>query len=803
MTYAIQRDALVRTRQDLIVVGVRECQNHYAGLVQQLLTRTEEMEHAAWTRVSIVSVTADNAVAPDGTMTADTVVFDANGDAIYQTVVGTPVTSKSFTGSVWMRVTSGTAILTIGVLNVSYTQGDHTTCNLTTTWQRFWVQFLFSGVPVDDVLFEISRSLTDTATSVQIWGANLHRNPSDKDMIVAFPYVKRVAEVVSTVSVNASRCSAADAGVGSRCFYSRPTCQDVDGFNAGHTWETTARGKGIREFRFCRQDAPLPYHGDNILPYLVGYPLAAQEIDPERSVTLNERATFEFEDDTVSGLWNPVQSAEGGLVNTATGAGTFWRRFAAIYHNWSNPDCYLIRKSGFVETGGTETDYQQRGKYLIQSVLSQDRRIRLVCVDRLKLTRKTIPALIDDTNLVRTGLTAGTLSAVVTNAQDITTPGAGYTVTLELEPDTAQAEMVNVSAIDIDTNTLTWTRGRWGTAAVAHNADVSFREVYQFGTERTAPALAVLGKNPIDIVLELYAYAGLTAAEIDTAGLTNERDTWLLSTVNTATGAEYGPLLRRVLRDQVEVEELLREIREIALLSLWVNESQVVTGRLYAPALPGVTVTEITDASNIIAGSIAVDDDNETRISRVLCAYDLMAGDTPDTPLNFRRVVVVIDIDAEEREFYGEPKVKAILTEWLQDASADTGIWAEDATARYFTDHILARNRHGVRRVRCQLEIKDDDIRLGDFIKVTTSHVQDVHGAALSSIMQVIKKKALGDNRIEVECLDSGLVGRIGFWAPDGLPDYDAATAANREYGYWSGDLGTVGAGNVAGYLWW
>src|SRR3990172_5243260 len=134
MTYATQRDSLIRTRQDLIVLGVRECQNFYATLVQQLLTRTEEFDNADWTKIS-VTVTPNNATAPDGTLTADTVSFNATNDEIIK-FSSVAVTSKAFTGSVWLRVATGTKLVTLQVLNTAGTQIGAKQVTITTTWQR-------------------------------------------------------------------------------------------------------------------------------------------------------------------------------------------------------------------------------------------------------------------------------------------------------------------------------------------------------------------------------------------------------------------------------------------------------------------------------------------------------------------------------------------------------------------------------------------------------------------------------------------------------------------------------------------
>lgn len=813
MTYAIQRDALTRTRQDLVVLGVRECANHYASQVLQLLVYTAQMDNAAWTNTS-VTITADNAYAPDGTLTADTCVFNANGDSLAQTVGGYSVTSKAFTASVWMRIPTGTETIQLLIQNVAGTENDSVTCNLTTTWTRFWLHYLFSAVPVDDVVFMVERGLFDTATNVEIWGAQLWRNTGDEDRQIKFPTINKVNEVASDVSVMASRCSIADNGDGNRCFYSRPTCQDVDNFNAGNPWETEVRLQGIREYRFCRKDAPIALPGENVFPMLVDIPIAAQAIDPKRAVTTNERATFTFEDDEDPSLWNPQQDAEGALVNTAVGGGTLMRRIGAIYRNYGNPECYLIRKSGFVEVGGTEADYQDRQKYLVINMESTNRNIKLVCADRLKLTRKTIPGKTGSDNyIVGPIATVGPssifqvfsgidISTLDPDRETVASAGA-YTVTIELDYDTTAAEKCNVLDVFIGTTIggvygdfIIVDRGRWGTTGVTHPLTrIPFREVYEFGTERSTPELEPLGKNPIDIIIELYRYAGLKASEIDTTTLETERDTWLPSSLDITSGAHYGPLLRRTLHNVTDVETLVREIRELTLMFLWVSAGLQLTGKVFAPVLPGTTVPTITDDDNIIADSVSVNDNDESRLTRVIVAYNLPADVTePRVAEDFAEVRAEVDVDSEEREYYGDVRTRIVLSQWIQPLDEDT--------AAYFTSHMLARFRHGIRVVTAQLEIQDDDIDLGDVVNLDTEHVQDAFGNNVAADAYVIKKRPVADNRFLAEFWDTGIYERVGFWS-GAIADYTAATDAEKEYGYWTDDQGMVGSPLEKGYTWW
>ncbi|KKK58675.1 hypothetical protein LCGC14_3042070, partial [marine sediment metagenome] len=169
MTYALQRDSLVRTRQELLVIGVGECANRYADQVQQLLQYTEQIDNAIWVKTS-VGVVANGKGSPAGQQTADTCTFSATNDAITQTVTGEVVTSKGFTGSVWLRRTGppATETVTLRIRNAGSTESGvvQVTVGIATSvgWVRFWVNKLFTAGPVDDVVFEIVRLAGDDMT---------------------------------------------------------------------------------------------------------------------------------------------------------------------------------------------------------------------------------------------------------------------------------------------------------------------------------------------------------------------------------------------------------------------------------------------------------------------------------------------------------------------------------------------------------------------------------------------------------------------------------------------------------------
>jgi hypothetical protein len=140
------------------------------GLIQNtpasvnLLLQTQQFDSSGiWGRSGTVSVVANTTQAPDGTTTADTILFPANLDRIIQ-VASSLLSATTYVFSVYVKGTSGETVnveLGSAVLTVT----------LDGTWQR--VSVTNTGSTSYNVTL-IRRSTT--ATSVFIWGAQLEAN---------------------------------------------------------------------------------------------------------------------------------------------------------------------------------------------------------------------------------------------------------------------------------------------------------------------------------------------------------------------------------------------------------------------------------------------------------------------------------------------------------------------------------------------------------------------------------------------------------------------------------------------------
>src|SRR5262245_15424450 len=581
-----------------------------------------------------------------------------------------------------------------------------------------------------------------------------------------------------------STCTPADAGNGNRCYYSFATCQDTPQFRIDTL--------GLKTFKFCLKDAPLPVGGADIWPMLKSVVIAPQRIDPERAVTSSERIELQFYDDLSWWNWNQDKASAGALTNVPSNPGTvvgrpqgtFWRRFMRIYRNYANPRNYVKVSVGCVAAGGVESDFKQRGKYLIENLkINSDGTVTMTLVDKLRLLRTKAPAKISETNLIAEPVDNSETAIDVDDASELTVPGTGYTVTIVVD-----SEYMNVTGIT--GNTLTVQRGRWGTSAATHADNSPWKEVLMYGTERSDPTQAPLGKNPIDIVVELLQRAGIAAADNDTTTLNQERDDWIPSTVDATTGIQTGTTFQRAgstldagnggISNQTDIETLIKQIREASLLSLWVGEDQKVTGRIFAPARPSVTLTSIIDNENIVKGSLSVDDNEKSRANIVVVAYDLAAGKNGTEASDYQRVITRVDADGLAAASYGTSGIrfKTILSPWIRAG--------DSATTSRLGVHLLGRFRNPARQLGLDLEVKDDAIRCGDFISLSSAWFVKADGTTDDArIMEVQSKERDPDTHIlSLSLQDTGLSRRYGFIAPAATPDYNSASLTQRRYGF-------------------
>lgn len=152
-----------------------------------LITYSEQFDNAAWFKGS-TTVTANQATAPDGTLTADQIDFAASPNANIQVV--TPVTVVSgadYTFGIWLSADSETTNV-----KVQLDGGADQDVTITTTPTLYTFEATASDTSFEIVL--VSRDAS--AATIYAWGAHLYR--SDLGGMVAVPADARATPSATT-----------------------------------------------------------------------------------------------------------------------------------------------------------------------------------------------------------------------------------------------------------------------------------------------------------------------------------------------------------------------------------------------------------------------------------------------------------------------------------------------------------------------------------------------------------------------------------------------------------------------------
>jgi hypothetical protein len=140
-------------------------------------TRSEDFSHGDWVKNAggggTVTVSANAAIAPDGTITADALTFPAADTTIYQGYGSSVSVGQAWTFSVWLKGTAAqTCRLVLDTAGGTY-EFAQTAITLTGSWQRASVTLTIANTSHTGMGANIKRNVGDTVTTVSAWGAQL------------------------------------------------------------------------------------------------------------------------------------------------------------------------------------------------------------------------------------------------------------------------------------------------------------------------------------------------------------------------------------------------------------------------------------------------------------------------------------------------------------------------------------------------------------------------------------------------------------------------------------------------------
>jgi hypothetical protein len=153
-----------------------------AGLVElvpyNLLTSSEDFTNVVWTKNPGVSVNANTATAPNGTLTADTIVgatgpYVFGGNNTFARGVGSLSSSTPYTFSVYLK---GSGSVTITCRDGGTGLTNNVVCALSASWQRFEISRTTAAAST-----ALAYVFSNASGNFDIWGAQLVEGASALD----------------------------------------------------------------------------------------------------------------------------------------------------------------------------------------------------------------------------------------------------------------------------------------------------------------------------------------------------------------------------------------------------------------------------------------------------------------------------------------------------------------------------------------------------------------------------------------------------------------------------------------------
>jgi hypothetical protein len=178
-----------------------------------LALRSEEFDNAYWGKASggtgsVPVVTANNAIAPDGTMTADLIYFNrgagntVNDNSQLASSVFATISGLNYTGSIWLKAATpsdvGKQLAFRGVANVAYG-----VVTITSDWVRYERTETETDTSGAFQLASRGTFSNGNEVSVHIWGAQVETGS------VATSYIKTEGATASRADLIVSDTSAA------------------------------------------------------------------------------------------------------------------------------------------------------------------------------------------------------------------------------------------------------------------------------------------------------------------------------------------------------------------------------------------------------------------------------------------------------------------------------------------------------------------------------------------------------------------------------------------------------------------
>lgn len=738
---------------------------------------SQEFDNAWWTKLR-ATITANAAVAPDGTTTADRLVDD--------TAAGPHLLFRAnfaFTSGVVYAMSGFFKSDTLGQFMMQLGNGG-TPFPTATNWRALFdlttgsivshganvvasMVALGGGWYRCGIVGTAQASANDAAYLAQmISGGTTNYTGTGNGAIFVWGAQIEVGDSISAYKATTdATVTEWWGGAARKCFNSRATCSYAQAYDAGTKTVTFSHNQdGI-------PDMP------GLFPALKSVSSRPGELnlsgfDPRsNALGVRARVTVNLQDFTSNDTWlDKYQSERVSGAALASGVGynplTRGRFLARMFERFPYYNGLPMRvRRGYV---GDTPATMPTENYVISELTGPN------AAGEVQITAKDVLDLADNKKAVYPRASNGKLlDALAVDATTATLTPAGIGSEY---PSSGRVRIGReIMGFTRSGDVLTLTRGAEGTTAQAANALdlVQICGVLDGLTFNQAIETILTDKQP-----EFAQF-------IDSAAWQAEHDTWL-------SGSTIG---RVIISKPAGKAKLIGEICQLGVLVWWDAIAQEIRYRANAPLAPGETYVPITDEAGLITGTPDVDRAEDVRTSAVWIYHGVR--DWTDEALasrNFDKLAIATVAE----NLYGQESYKEIFTRWFGRAGDET-------SAGIIVERLLARYKRTPRVVSGVLDVKDRaQVNLGARVQIESYVLQDVDGATLAVPMQV-NYAEYTDDRVKFRAEEYRLDGRFAFWMDDGTApaDYASATDAQKATGaFWGDETQATFPDGTSQYVW-
>ena len=360
--------------------------------------------------------------------------------------------------------------------------------------------------------------------------------------------------------------------------------------------------------------------------------------------------------------------------------------------------------------------------------------------------------------------------------QDIEADDTSLTVTNAVASDYPSSgtvrigdELITYSSTSVSNDRIVFAvsqRGADGTTADGHSAEAQVQACKRYAAQPVNTIIADL----------LSKHAGIPLQFLDLDAWESEISRYL---------PEY--LLSSLITEPTPVADLISEIQEQAGAYIWWDEREQL---VKMKAIRGIDSDPnvITEVSNILEGSMSLEELPRQRVSQVWFYYDQRdPTQSVDEEANYRSAYIRADLQSEAA--YGQPSIRKIYSRWIESSPL-----AQATAAR-----IGARYVDTPRQATFQMDAKDRDYGIGDVLEIDHFLDVDQYGENTRHRWTVVSWEEVQPGEVvQLLCEDTTLYGRIYFIQSDSEGDYQESDAGSY-YGwitdndgfYSNGDAGT------------